>query len=80
MSKLKERPETSRSQIENTIKEDLEEGEYEHESSSEESGQGYRSSRVASSSDDGETNKKEESIRRSPRVRNNKHLRQDYVY
>ena len=64
-----------------TTLEDLKEGGYESETSSEESGQGDVSSNRNSSTNNKEpTGGEEEPRRGSTRVRGNRHLRQDYVY
>ena len=79
LRKLNIESETSGNQ--NTHQRVLEEAGYESETSSEESGQGN-----AASNRDGSTSEKEaiagEEVprRRSTRVRNNRHLRQNYIY
>ena len=78
LRKLNIEPEKSRNQ--NTHQRGLEEGGHESETSSAESGQGDTASKGDDSTSDEEATAGEEVPRRSTRVRNNRHLRQDYVY
>ena len=78
LRKLNIKPETSRNQ--NTHPRGLEEGGHESETSSEESGQEDAARYGDGSISDEEAFAGEEVPRRSTRVTNNRHLRQDYVY